>query len=319
VIPKTWLDVTQKLHETMALLARNQVVVYPIGARGLELDLNQTRSPAVLLKQIDAEYFTMNIMAEDTGGKVFGNSNDLAGAVEKAVDHGSNYYTLTYAPANKDWKGEFRNVKVKLAQKGYTLAYRPGYYAEDADKQDPKDAVAETEAATPDPPRTALNAAMEYGSPQPSDVVLKVAVNPATGQPENTVAKMNVLAPKVSAPFERYVLSVAALPQAFTFTRDTPGKIHMAARLVTRLYSADGTLINKTTLNVIGDIDDARYQTIMANGLQFKQEISVPLKGESFLRIGVEDLPTNRIGVVEIPVATVAKLKPLTTSAVIPK
>jgi hypothetical protein len=62
---------------------------------------------------------------------------------------------------------------------------------------------------------------------------------------------------------------------------------------------------------VIGDIEEARYQTIMAEGVQFKQEISVPVKGDSFLRIGVEDLATNRVGVVEVPVAMVAKLKPL--------
>jgi hypothetical protein len=33
----------------------------------------------------------------------------------------------------------------------------------------------------------------------------------------------------------------------------------------------------------------------------------VPLKGESFLRIGIEDLPTSRVGVVEIPVTSVRK------------
>ncbi len=302
-------NVADELHKVMALFAKNQVAVYPIGARGLALAGPQG------LDKVDAEKLTMDMMAEDTGGKVFTGSNDIAGEAEKAVDDGSNYYTLTYSPANHDWKGEFRKVEVKLAQKGYALAYRPGYYAEDADKVERKGAPAEAMAgaavAPPDPARVALHAAMEYGSPQPADIVLKVAVNPATGQPENVVAKANNMAPKVSGPFERYVISVAALPQAFTFTRDTPGKIHMSARLVTRVYSADGALINSTTVNAIGDIDDARYQSIMADGMQFRQEVSVPVKGESFLRIGVEDLATNRVGVVEIPIATVAKLKPL--------
>jgi hypothetical protein len=158
---------------------------------------------------------------------------------------------------------------------------------------------------------------MEFGSPVLSDVVLKVAVNPATGEPEKTVATRNILAPKVSPPFERYVLNVAALPQAFTFKRDTPGQVHMAARLVTRVYSADGKLLNEATVNAIGDIPDARYQNVMTNGVQFKQEISVPLKGDYFLRIGVEDLATTHIGVVEIPVAMAAKLRPLTTPTAI--
>ena len=301
------------LHETMALFAKNQVAVYPIDARGERLNCGGQKA----LCTTD----TMDMMAEDTGGKVFANTNDLAAAVEQAVDDGSNYYTLTYTPANHDWKGEYRKVEVKLAQAGYTLAYRRGYYAEDLDKPTgkPLEATADTASATdavPDPAKTALRTAMEYGSPQPTEIVFKAAVNPATGRPENVVAKANDLSPKVSGPFERYVISIAALPTAFTFTRSAPGKIHMGAQLATWVYSADGALINMATFKVEGDVDDARYKSIMANGLKFQQEISVPVKGESFLRIGVEDLATSRVGVVEIPVETVAKLKPLASVAV---
>ena len=218
---------------------------------------------------------------------------------------------MTYTPTNRDWNGAFRKVKVELAQKGYALTYRPGYYAEDVDEADREAAKASAPAAAPDPANQALHAAMEYGSPQPTDIVFKAAVNPATGRPENVVARANDLAPKVSGPFERYVLSIAALPAAFTFTRIAPGKIHMAARLVTCVYSADGTAINSTTLNIRGDISDERYRSIMVDGVKFRQEISVPIKGESFLRVGIEDMATSRIGAVEIPVAVVAKLKPL--------
>ena len=88
----------------------------------------------------------------------------------------------------------------------------------------------------------------------------------------------------------------------------------MAAQLSTCVYSADGALINMAAFKVEGDLDDTHYKSIMANGLKFKQEISVPIKRESFLRIGIEDLATSRVGVVEIPVATVAKLKPLASA-----
>jgi len=305
-IPADKSVVADELHKTMALFAKSQVAVYPIGAGGVLLG-----GPR-LLDKIDSETSTMDRMAEDTGGKVFAGSNDIAAEVEKAVDHGSNFYTLTYTPANGDWKGEFRKVEVKLAQSGYTLAYRRGYYADDLDKPARKvEAKADAPAAAPDPAKMAMRAAMEYGSPQPTEIVFKAAVNPATGRPENVVAKANSVAPKVSGPFERYVLSIAALPTAFTFTRSAPGKIHMGAKLVTCVYTADGALINSTTLTINGDIDDARYQSIMENGVKFQQEVSVPVKGENFLRIGVEDLATNRMGVVEIPVEMVAKLKPV--------
>ena len=259
-------------------------------------------------------------MAEDTGGKVFNNSNNFVAEANEAIDDGSNYYTLTYAPANRDWKGEFRKVEVKLAEKGYTLAYRPGYIAEDADKAASKSeskagAKVVAESAPADPATTALKIAMEYGSPQPADIVLTAKVNPATGVPEDVVATGNGMSPKATGPYERYVVSVAAGTAAFTFTQDASGKHHLAAKLVTDVYTADGALINSTNVDATGDFDDARYQSIMDKGMQFKVEISVPVKGESFLRIGVEDLPTNHVGVVEIPVATVARLKPLMAAA----
>ena len=320
-IPQSWPDMTAKLHQTMALLAKSQVAVYPIVAYGLQPDLNTVKSPVRMLQKTDNEYRTMDAMAEDTGGKVFANSNDFAGAAAEAIDDGSNYYTLTYTPANRDWKGEFRKLEVKLAEKGYTLAYRPGYFAEDVDQSVSKAGPKTTAEIAPlEPSAAALKAAMEYGSPQPADIVLTVKVNPATGTPESAIADGNGMSPKVAGPFERYVLSVAAAAAGFTFTQDAAGKHHLAAKLETYVYTADGAMINSTIVDATGDFDDARYRSIMDKGVQFKLEISVPLTGESFLRIGVEDLPTNRVGVVEIPVAMAAKLKPLMSSgATVPR
>ena len=306
-LPTNKNDISAEVRKVMTLFAKNQVAVYSIGAKGL------VAGGRLALDRRDAEVAAMETMAEQTGGKVFAGSNDIAGEAERAVDDGSNYYTLTYTPVDRNWKGEFRKVEVKLAETGYTLAYRPGYIAEDADKAGTK-MIAENSPV--DPATTALKAAMEYGSPQPSEIVLTAKVNPATGLAENVVATGNGMAPKVTGPYERYVVSVAAAPAAFTFTQDASGKHHLAAKLVSNVYTADGVLINSTIVDATGDIDDARYQLIMSKGMQFKVEISVPLKGESFLRIGVEDLPTNRVGVVEIPVSTIARLTPLVASAV---
>lgn len=37
----------------------------------------------------------------------------------------------------------------------------------------------------------------------------------------------------------------------------------MGAKLVTCVYTSDGALVNSTNLTIHGDIDDARYQSIM--------------------------------------------------------
>ena len=61
------------------------------------------------------EHTTMEQMASDTGGHAFYNTNGLASAVAKAIDAGSNYYTLTYTPTDHNWNGSYRNIHVELA------------------------------------------------------------------------------------------------------------------------------------------------------------------------------------------------------------
>jgi hypothetical protein len=46
-------------------------------------------------------------------------------------------------------------------------------------------------------------------------------------------------------------------------------------------------------------------------GVQYRQEISVPVKGEYFLRIGVHDLTSDKVGALEVPVDSVSHLKSL--------
>ena len=46
-------------------------------------------------------------------------------------------------------------------------------------------------------------------------------------------------------------------------------------------------------------------------GIAFHQEISVPVKGQYFLRTAIHDMVSDRVGAVEIPVAAVARLEPL--------
>jgi hypothetical protein len=52
---------------------------------------------------------------------------------------------------------------------------------------------------------------------------------------------------------------------------------------------------------------------MLRTGLGFHLEISVPVSGDSFLRIGFRDPATNKIGAMEFPMATVSNLPPPAT------
>jgi VWFA-related protein len=340
-------DSSDKFRQTTALLANSQVAVYPIDARGLtdpsvysvetsgvqydpKLDPNQGRNQDVFtnhlndsIRQNADDNSTMLQMAEQTGGHAFLNTNGLANAVTRAIDAGSNYYTLTYSPTDSVNDGKFRRIHLKLRRDGYTLAYRRGYYA-DAPASAPALTPVTVSNATPhlvplaavptshvDDP---MHNAMIFGSPVPTQITLKVLVVPAAGQPEDTVASGNIASGNITGPYRRYDVTIAADPSAITFTSATNGNHHASLLFRTYVYSRDGRLINTSNRIDDSDLAPALYERALHAGLFFHQEISVPLKGDFYLRIGVHDVTADHDGAVELPVASVKDLPPVSLS-----
>jgi hypothetical protein len=333
-------DYEDEFRDTVNLLARSQVAVYPIDARGLTnaptFDASTSRNyakpgtgTARMIQDLNkfstdtnAEHSTMSQMAEATGGHAFYNTNGLTQAVATAINDGSNFYTLTYTPLNPASDGKFRKIKVQLAG-GFTLAYRHGYYADTPDKtpssttsgQSPQSNVADS-AVTADvrSPLQTMRIAMMRGSPTPTEILMKVAVLPVgpSAQTEDNPAPNNILTEKVHGPFRRYSVSYAIEPSDITFRRALDGKIHASFELVIYVFNPAGVLVNRlnNVLHIASPLDELKKN--VANGIQFRQEISAPAKGEYFLRIVVHDLTRDRIGAVEVATSEVKNLQPPT-------
>ena len=326
------MSMEDEYRETVNLLARAQVSVYPIDARGLmpppmftaaNSGAKYAKSPTAMTKdtqkfstQTAAEHGTMMQMADDTGGKAFLNTNGLAEAVQQAVDAGSNYYTLTYTPTNKEWKGDYRKIQIKLEESGYSLAYRKGYYADDPDAPPSKHTPNKSAATAPVTPFDPLHVAMMFGGPDPTQITFAVRIVPVTGQPEPTLAEGTHAEPKVSGPYKRYIVQFSADPHAVTVTTLPDGKHHVDLEFLTFVYNDQGVLMTTTGNRITADIPQATYLAMIKSGVQYRQEISVPAKGgDYFMRLGVRDSPTDRVGALELPVDSLAHLKPVSEPA----
>src|SRR6202023_2945128 len=79
-----------------------------------------------------SDQIAMEILAQETGGKAFYNTNGLDEALAESMKNGAMYYTLAYAPSDARLDGRFRRIQVKMTGGEYRLAYRRGYYAENA-------------------------------------------------------------------------------------------------------------------------------------------------------------------------------------------
>ena len=71
------------------------------------------------------------VMADQTGGELFRNYNDLSLAMEEVLERTSVTYLLSWQPRDPGEPGRFYPIRVKLkgGPKGARIVHRPGYYA----------------------------------------------------------------------------------------------------------------------------------------------------------------------------------------------
>jgi VWFA-related protein len=317
-----------EFRETADLFVRSQVAVYPIDARGLmvgpmmgasnsSITIPQnsggifavTQNLDRINQQTAGEHSTMEQMARDTGGKAFENKNDLKAAIEKAIEAGSNYYTVAYSPTNHDWNGRYRKIQVKVDRPGVTLAYRRGYYADEL--VEGKHQKEERQGMPDGAPYSAIRAAMQWGAPDPTEIIFSANVRPSTADSEAALSPGNQADGKVSGPFRRYTVQFIINPSQLGCVVMPDGSHHCTLEFRTFVYDAAGALVNLQANVLSGDIPAAKYADLFHRSLGYFQQISVPVKGEYFLRIGVRDSTNDRVGALELPVAAVAGLKPL--------
>jgi len=96
------------------------VAVYPIDPRPID-------AVAFLRPGIDS----MNLLASGTGGRAFYVINDLAAAIETAVEDSEVTYALGFYPVDIKLDGSYHSLSVKVARSSVNLRHRKGYYATD--------------------------------------------------------------------------------------------------------------------------------------------------------------------------------------------
>ena len=82
--------------------------------------------------QTDQGDLGLQVIATQSGGLVFNASNDVAGLIKQSVDDASDYYELSFAGAPGEHPNEYHQLEVKLAEQGYAVRTRHGYYAQPA-------------------------------------------------------------------------------------------------------------------------------------------------------------------------------------------
>jgi len=324
-------DNQQEVHKTDALLASAHVAIYPIAAEGVAVDSSYSAggdprltqqhvsNPHQDTQQRNANHAAMDLIAKDTGGAAFYGTNSLTDALDHVTDHGSYFYTLTYTSTNPATDGRFRKIQVTLARPGYELAYRRGYYADDA-----KSVQAAAAQPEPKPPVEPLSRFLRPGVPQSTQIplTLRVTRGPAPPRAAPAAASSHASAgnpnqggdnPNLTGALTRYSVDFM-IPARALLWDPAPGdhrRVTLEAALV--VYNREGKAVNWMLRQITLNPDAAHYTTAQTTGVNLFLEIDAPDNGVSLCG-GVYDLNANLAGTLQIPLSAVVSSSATTSS-----
>lgn len=247
------------------------------GRTGANTELGQTAN-----QQFD-QHTSMNDIADRTGGKAFYNRNDVVNSIGKAMDDGSSYYTLAYAPQNKDWNGNFRKIQVKVNRSGVKLRYRTGYFA-----TDPR-----AYARVSNDRRVAdFRTALSVDFPVSTAVPFQARVRTPSAETNN-----------------KTVVNYAVDPRAINFETQPDGLRHAGVDCAVAIFTRKGEMLTVHGNTANAKLTDEQFGNIMK--AYFPCNVQFDLApGDYVFRMGVRDTNTGLIGstnaAVTVPATTAA-------------
>ena len=321
---------TYKIKRVTNLMADSQIAIYPVDVRGLigsglSADIpGGTGGPTSItpqdvgggsliapvgavpsdlqaLARVASERDTLLQFATATGGKAFFNTNGIRDAIATAAEQGANYYTLSYNPANKVFDGKFRNIEVQLADKGYTLHYRQGYYADDLHASERDAELA----------RRTRVVAMQHGTPLSRQVLFSVRVSPVGSPTQMDSAKFggfvlaqskkaSTTAPSTPVEVQHYIVDYTVKGGELRFVPLENSKYKNTLILMATSFNGEGRMLTGVSSAGTRELPATDFAKTAEGEFGIQQEVDVPLQATS-LRLGLQDQMSNRLGTVEIP------------------
>ena len=277
----------EEISAVASALTDAQIAVYPVDPRGIETEqqfaatsAGRTSNPfsegATLTRESGLRFSdqqSMQDLAEQTGGQVCLNNNDLSQCIKRAIDDGSSYYELTYYPTDKNWHGEFRRISVKARRSGVQLSFREGYFARSSDAT-----ISASEAKDTD--THVMHAACNDFLSATSILVSAKAVPPdQAGQ-------------------AKYFLAID--PNALSFGEPESGARNLHLELAACMFSDRGLPLQYFRQSVDQKFTDGEYRATLASGVTHTLSLA-PKPETARIRLLVCDTATGMIGSVDLP------------------
>ncbi len=122
---------SEEIQRAARAMNNANMAIYPVDARGLiatpllsaaNRGPSNPRTPPRPGSSVPKGHDTMQALADYTGGRAFINTNDIRGAIRKAVEDSEVTYTLGFYPASETLDGKYHELKVKVDRKAGVIS-----------------------------------------------------------------------------------------------------------------------------------------------------------------------------------------------------
>jgi VWFA-related protein len=283
---------SRDIERAVRALNNANLSVYPVDARGLVVGMPDIsrRPPAgsrgrlsslIDNRALNLSHDTMNLLADRTGGRAFYNSNDIKGAIRRAIDDAQVTYTLGYYPSHNKWDGAFRRIRVSVNRKDAKLRYRTGYFT-----------LLPPQPAGSDLQERQLELVREAQNPLPSTSVgFTVHVKP--------LRSAGTLAVRLTV----------ELPVSQVTLAEENGRHNGTLDWLFGQFHSDGEKLRTVMQTTPLSFSLADLQEASRGGVQISKLIELAPSAERLVVI-VRDVPSGNLGSVFIPLKPLLELEP---------
>lgn len=268
-----------------------RVAVYPIDVRGVQMGGLTSMSgkvgakPTSETERVTGQYDEMDRLADATGGRAFYSNNHVSSILNQALQLTNDGYALAYQPEKETADGGWHRVTVRV-DGPYTVHYRTGYYA--------------TPNARPRPvePRRQLSQDGTVAPPgtRPASAVKNAFAESSTGN-QPLIFSAHVIAEAGSRTKEVKIRYVIPMDQLSSSAEDS-GHAHF--RITALAYDVNGDVLSHASEIIDTHFSKEQSQLAQRIGAPADQKLEVT-RGASYLLLAVEDLNTENVGVVQLP------------------
>jgi hypothetical protein len=222
--------------------------------------------------QRDTEW-GLQALAQETGGVLMRNQNDLSKAVGRVLEDQRGYYVIGYAPHAASFKGSdvkpsFHRLKLSVKRPGLQVRSRAGFFGK-----------IDTEAAV-EPPTPAMSLVAAVASPF------------ASGDLRLELTSLFVHEPKAG-----YVLrSLLHLDTRALDLREVEGLLGTKLELLAVTFGDNGTVVDQLGRTQDVRVAPERVEQAHREGLTFRLDVPVKKPGAYQLRVAVRDANMGKIG-----------------------